>query len=431
MYSLLYVDDEPSLLELAKVYLERTHDFSLATKTSADEGLELLNKSSFDAIVSDYAMPKKDGIEFLKEVREAYGDIPFILFTGKGREEIAIEAIDNGADFYIQKGGQPKAAFVELSHKVKMAIDRKRAEQSLKESEQRYKAVVEDQTEFICRFSPDGTHNFVNDAYCRYFQKKREEFIGKKFIPRIPPEDLPRIREHFMSLTPDNPTSIIIHRIIMDDGEVRWHRWSDRAFFDDKGAITEYQSVGRDITSQKQTELELSVKKDYLDLIFSSVKAGILMIDAKTHIIVDANPAAAEMIGAKEEQIIGKVCQNFICPAEKGKCPVTDFGLDVDNSEQLLLATNGTKKSVIKYVTPTKLHGRDCLLETFIDNTSRKQVEEELQAAYSQLTAAEKELKKKFIELQKSQEISGSYTTEQALQECEERLKNVMEKKSA
>lgn len=430
MYSLLYVDDEPSLLELAKVYLERTHTFSVATKTSANEGLELLNKSTFDAIISDYAMPVKDGIEFLKEVREGYGDIPFILFTGKGREEIAIEAIDNGADFYIQKGGQPKAAFVELAHKIKMAIDRKRAEQSLRESEQRYKAVVEDQTEFICRFSLDGTHNFVNDAYCRFFQKKREDLIGKKFIPRIPAEDLPGVREHFISLTSDNPTAIIIHRIIMDDGEVRWHRWSDRAIFDNKGAIIEYQSVGRDITSQKQTELELSVKKDYLDLIFSSVKAGILMIDAKTHIIVDANPAAAEMIGAEEDQIIGKVCHRFICPAELGKCPITDFGISIDNSEQQLLAANGTKKSIIKYVTLTRLHGRDCLLETFIDNAARKQVEEELQTAYSQLTAAEKELKDKFEELQKSKDTAGRYTVEQALRECEERLKNLMEKKS-
>jgi len=417
MYSLLYVDDEPSLLELAKVYLERTHTFSVDTKTSANEGLELLKTSTFDAIISDYAMPQKDGIEFLKAVRAEYGDIPFILFTGKGREEIAIEAIDSGADFYIQKGGQPKAAFIELAHKIKMAIDRRLAEQHLRESEQRYKAIVEDQTEFVCRFRADGTHNFANDAYCRFFQKKREDIIGKKFIPRIPAEDLPGIRQHFTSLTPDNPTAIIIHRIIMDDGVVRWHRWSDRAIFDDKGAIIEYQSVGRDITSQKQTELELSIKKDYLDLIFSSVKAGILMIDAKTHVIVDANPAAVEMIGAEEEQIIGKVCHNFICPAEKGKCPVTDLGLSVDNLEQLLLTVNGEKRSIIKYVTPTRLHGRDCLLETFIDNTARKLVEEELQAAYSQLTATEKELKKKFEELQKSKDIAGRNTAEQELRE--------------
>ena len=82
MYSLLYVDDEPSLLELAKVYLERTNTFSVAIATSAKEGLELLKKTPFDAIISDYAMPQIDGIEFLKTVRKEYGDIPFLLFTG-------------------------------------------------------------------------------------------------------------------------------------------------------------------------------------------------------------------------------------------------------------------------------------------------------------------------------------------------------------
>jgi PAS domain S-box-containing protein len=400
MYSLLYVDDEPSLLELAKIYLERTHTFSVTTKISVYEGLELLKKTTFDAIISDYAMPGEDGIEFLKAVRSEYGEIPFILFTGKGREEVAIEALDSGADFYVQKGAQPKVAFAELAHKIKIAIERGRAEQNLRESEQRYKAVVEEATEFICRFSPDGTHNFVNDAYCRYFQKKREDIIGKKFIPLIPAEDQPGLRKHFNSLTRDNPTSTIIHRVIINGGEIRWQRWSDRAIFNDNGVIIEYQSVGRDITSQKETELELAFNRDYLALIFSAVQAGIMVIDAKTHIIVDANPAAVKMIGVEKEQIIGKVCHTFICPIETGKCPVTDLGVSIENSEGLLLTANRENIPIIKYVTSTRLHGRACLLETFIDNTARKQVEEELQAAYFQLSATEKELKEKIRELQ-------------------------------
>ncbi|HUW86228.1 MAG TPA: hypothetical protein VMV55_05060, partial [Methanoregula sp.] len=131
-----------------------------------------------------------------------------------------------------------------------------------------------------------------------------------------------------------------------------------------------------------------------------------------------------------EDQIVRKVCHTFICPAERGKCPITDLGLCVDDSERVLLTANGEKKSIIKSVTTTKLHGRDCLVETFIDNTARKQVDDELQAAYSQLAATEKELKEKFEELQKSKDIGGHYTAEQALRECEERLKNLMEKKS-
>jgi PAS domain S-box-containing protein len=404
MYSLLYVDDEPSLLELAKIFLERTDSFSVTTKESAKEGIEALKNSTFDAIISDYAMPGMDGIEFLKTVRTENPTLPFLLFTGKGREEIAIEAIDNGADFYIQKGGQPKAQFAELAHKVGMAIQRRRAEQSLRDSERRYKAVVEDQTEFICRFKKDGTYNFVNDAFCRYFQKKPEDLLGKKYKPKIPAKDLPDVRNHFDSLTHDHPTAIIIHQVILDNGESAWHRWSDRAIFNDEGELIEYQSVGRDITRQKETELELADKRDYLNLIFSSVKAGIVIIDAKTHVIVDTNPAAREMIGADEEEILGKVCHRYICPSEEGKCPITDLGHYVDNSERTLITVNGTKKSIIKYVTPTRLYGRDCLLETFLDNTQRKQAMEESQAAYGQLSSYEKELKEKYEELRKSQE---------------------------
>jgi hypothetical protein len=109
------------------------------------------------------------------------------------------------------------------------------------------------------------------------------------------------------------------------------------------------------------------------------------------------------MIGADEDQIVRKVCHTFICPAEMGKCPVTDLGQNVDNSERVLIRANGEKRSIVKYVVPTKLNGHDCLLETFIDNSQRKQAEEELQAACSQLAATEKELKKKIEELEKKQ----------------------------
>ena len=131
---------------------------------------------------------------------------------------------------------------------------RKGLMEALKESEERYRNVVETQTEFICRFRPDGTHIFVNEAYCRYFNKTRDEMIGNKFIPRIPEEEKAGVKEHFVSLTRENPVLAIDHRIIMPDGKMRWQRWNDRAIFDDKGILVEYQSVGRDITDVKEAE---------------------------------------------------------------------------------------------------------------------------------------------------------------------------------
>jgi PAS domain S-box-containing protein len=132
--------------------------------------------------------------------------------------------------------------------------DTKAYEHRLEVSEARYRNIVEDQTEFICRFLPDGTHLFVNEAYLRYFGKNREEILNHVFIPEIPPEDKPLIKAYFESLKPDHPVESINHRIIMPDGSVRWQQWSDRAIFNEQGQIIEFQSVGRDITDTIQAK---------------------------------------------------------------------------------------------------------------------------------------------------------------------------------
>ena len=128
MIHVLYVDDEPDLLNISKLFLEATGEFSLDTAISAQDGLDTLQNREYDAIVSDFQMTEMDGIEFLKEVRSRFGSIPFILFTGRGREEVVIDAINNGADFYLQKGGDPKAQFAELAHKIRQAVARRTAE---------------------------------------------------------------------------------------------------------------------------------------------------------------------------------------------------------------------------------------------------------------------------------------------------------------
>jgi PAS domain S-box-containing protein len=132
MYKVLYVDDEPDLLELSRLFLEETGDFTIVTETQASRALPAIKDSGYDAIISDYMMPEMDGIVFLKSIRKQYGDIPFILFTGKGREEVAIAAINNGADFYIQKGGAPTAQFAELAHQLRQAITRRKAQDELR-----------------------------------------------------------------------------------------------------------------------------------------------------------------------------------------------------------------------------------------------------------------------------------------------------------
>ncbi|MEI7648114.1 MAG: hybrid sensor histidine kinase/response regulator [Methanomicrobiales archaeon] len=131
----IYVDDEPGLLEIGKLFLEIDGTFIVDTLTSASETLTRLNTQRYDAILSDYQMPEMDGITFLKQIRASGNKTPFIIFTGRGREDVVIEALNNGADFYIQKGGEPKSQFAELSNKIRYAVSRKHSEEALGESE--------------------------------------------------------------------------------------------------------------------------------------------------------------------------------------------------------------------------------------------------------------------------------------------------------
>ncbi len=149
--------------------------------------------------------------------------------------------------------------------------ERKRVEQALRKSEARYRSVVEDQTELICRFLPDGILTFVNEAYCQYFGKKPEELIGHRFMPLIPEEDQETVQKQFTSLSPEMPVVTYEHRVVMPEGQIRWQQWSDRAIFDEQGRLVEFQAVGRDITERVQAEEALQRSSEEIKLFAYSV----------------------------------------------------------------------------------------------------------------------------------------------------------------
>ena len=188
---------------------------------------------------------------------------------------------------------------------------RKRTEKALLESEARYRNVVEDQNEFISRSTPDGRYLFVNEAFCRYFNKKREELIGKKIDPGILAEDIVRIRDYFASLNVDNPTGSIDHRTQMPDGEIRWQRWSNRAIFSEEGNLIELQSVGRDITETKKAEEALLKSEEKFRDIVTLAQEGIWAIDPDYNTTY-VNPKMAAMLGYTTEEMIGRNLFSFV-----------------------------------------------------------------------------------------------------------------------
>jgi len=147
---------------------------------------------------------------------------------------------------------------------VEDVTEQRQTEIDLKRNEARYRAIVEDQTELICRFLPDGAITFVNDAYCRFFGETPEQLIGNSFWHHLPAADQQQCQQHLARLNQENPVSTIEHRVFSASGEIRWQQWTDRAILDEHGKVVEIQSVGRDITKRKQAEEALQESEKQL-----------------------------------------------------------------------------------------------------------------------------------------------------------------------
>jgi PAS domain S-box-containing protein len=155
-----------------------------------------------------------------------------------------------------------RRATLELNQRIS---EREQVELALRESEARYRGVVEDQTELICRFRPDGTYTFVNGAYCRYFQRTADQLLGRDFWSFVPKQAQQVGRDNLASITPDHPVATCEHQVVAPGGEIRWQQWTDRGFFDEQGRVVEYQSVGRDITELKRAEAQKLEQKLQLE----------------------------------------------------------------------------------------------------------------------------------------------------------------------
>jgi PAS domain S-box-containing protein len=162
------------------------------------------------------------------------------------------------------------------------AYKRARAAEALRDSEERYRSVVESQTELICRYLPDTTLTFVNDAYCRYFDKTQEELIGVKFLELIPQPAREASHKHVESLVENPRLEINEHEVLLPDGGIGWQQWVDHAILDSNGKVMEFQAVGRDITERKQAEEERREGEERLRLALEAGRMGVWEWDMET-----------------------------------------------------------------------------------------------------------------------------------------------------
>ena len=174
-------------------------------------------------------------------------------------------------------------------------------QEALRASEENYRNVVQDQTEFIMRFKPDGTRIFVNDSYCRVFNTTPEAALNTSFFDDLPPEQVKRIKKKFSTLSEDNPVMIDEHKIVTGDGTSVWHLWTDRGVFDESGVLIEIQGVGHDITERKQSENE----SQKLAAVVNQSPASIVITDTDGNIEY-VNPKFVELTGYRHEEAIGQ-----------------------------------------------------------------------------------------------------------------------------
>jgi PAS domain S-box-containing protein len=150
----------------------------------------------------------------------------------------------------------------------------KESEEQLRRNEELFRAVVEDQTEMIVRWKPDGTRTFVNRAYSQVFGKRPEDFVGSSFFPLVAEPYHDMIREKIRSLTPEQPLATAIHESLGPDGGRRWQEWTDRGIFDADGHLVELQSTGRDITERKRAEETLKATTEQLRALSARVQSA-------------------------------------------------------------------------------------------------------------------------------------------------------------
>ncbi|WP_254824092.1 PAS domain-containing response regulator [Haloglomus halophilum] len=259
----LHVEDDPEFAHLTASFLEREgQGFDVVSAGSAAEGGERLADGEFDCVVSDYDMPGRSGIEFLRSVRESHPNLPFILFTGKGSEEIASDAISAGATDYLQKGTGGEQ-YELLANRIENAVSRAQSEQA----ERHLRELAENTDRVLYIFSHDWTELlFINSAYEALWGRSVEALRNDPtdFLSGIHPEDRSRA-QGAMERMSDGET--IEHEVRVDErsGFDRWVRVRGEPITDEAGEVVRVAGFATDITERKELQRTLEERTERLE----------------------------------------------------------------------------------------------------------------------------------------------------------------------
>ncbi|MCD2201207.1 response regulator [Halobacterium sp. KA-4] len=321
----LHVDDEPGFADLSADFLVREDDrFVVETATSTRAALDALAADPFDCVVSDYDMPEMDGIEFLETVREDHPNLPFVLYTGKGSEEVASDAISAGVTDYLQKQ-RGTDHYALLANRVRNAVAQSRTEQVAERTQQQLTELADNTDDVFWTFSGDWDELlFINDAYEDVWGRSVDALEAEPhdFLEGIHPADRDRARAGMEQLSGGDPVDIEF-RVNEAESYGRWVWVKGTPITDDSGNVLRVVGFARDVTERKDHERDLERTNAVLSTLVDTLPLGVMAEDESRNVLavnrrildIFGRPEdPEELVGADTEQMAAIVSEQFEDP---------------------------------------------------------------------------------------------------------------------
>jgi PAS domain S-box-containing protein len=294
--SVLHIDDDPSILEITKLMLENIDDnIRIEQACSVDEGLQKVSIGQYDVVVSDYEMPQKDGLKFLKELRELNNKIGFILFTGKGREEVAIQALNLGADGYINKQNNPETVYGELAHTINRVANQRNTEKTLFLERKRLELVSKNIGAGLTIISKDYHILWANKLLTDLFGEITAKTCYSTLNNQTNVCSGCGVKKIF-----ETEAAQFVHeqKVPGADGKTAWLEITATAIKDEAGKVTSALEMAIDITERKRAEEEIKSMSRFPD----ENPFAILRID-KNGTLLFINPSGQKLFDHLELKV--------------------------------------------------------------------------------------------------------------------------------
>ncbi|TXT55693.1 MAG: putative Histidine kinase [Candidatus Thorarchaeota archaeon] len=375
----LFIDDDESTCIIAEKFLAKLTGMDIITVSSSSEALQLFSMDEFDAIISDFEMPEHNGLDVLDFVRKHDSEIPFILFTGKSREDVAIEALNRGATRYIKKDADPQSMYSELAHSIQSSILLTRIKRDLEETRLLNRVLVESMQDMVFVLDEQERYvEFIGSPTSRPFLSI-DTFLGKR-IQEIMPRRISEVYIQRAERIRNTGTTEKMEYWLEIDGEILWYRAYLSLHEDGKSIIV----LASNITTEREAIQSRRMIEDLANSLIHSSPQGILVIRLSPPKILFSNELASNMLGYSQEQmhqLTSKSLSELLDKSEHLKL-ARNYDEYLEGFKEPLkkhykiITPSGETKWLEAYLNPIYYDGQKSALVVFRDRTEEFHAEE-------------------------------------------------------